>query len=72
MRSVPRELRSKLQAAEIFHEVLEHRWYVSEQQQRDVPIEEAVRSYVDSVLRHSPDERAFLDADTVEMPAGTD
>ena len=72
VRSVPRELRSKLQAAEIFHEVLEHRWYVSEQQQRDVPIEEAVRSYVDSVLRHSPDERAFLDADAVEMPAGTD
>lgn len=69
VRAVPREYRSKLQPAEVFHEVLEHRWYISERERRDVPITEAVRSYVDTVLRHSPDERAFLDADTVEMPA---
>ena len=30
VRAVPRELRGKLEPAEIFHEVLEHRWFLSE------------------------------------------
>jgi len=67
--AVPRDLRRKLEPAEIFHEVLEHRWFISQQQARDVPLKEAVASYVDKVLRHRPDERAFLDRDSVEMPA---
>ena len=67
--AVPRELRSKLEPAELFHEILEHRWYISEQQERDVPLEEAARSYTDGVLRYSPDELAYLGADTEEMPA---
>lgn len=64
VRAIPRELRGKLEPAEIFHEVLEHRWFISEQQRRDVPLPEAVRSYVDTVLRHRPDERSFLGVDT--------
>ncbi len=60
VKAVPRELRGKLEPAEIFHEVLEHRWFISQQQRRDVPMVEAVRSYTDTVLRHRPDERAFL------------
>ncbi|GAA1648354.1 DUF4032 domain-containing protein [Georgenia ruanii] len=60
VKAVPRELRGKLEPAEIFHEVLEHRWFISQQQRRDVPVAEAVRSYTDTVLRHRPDERAFL------------
>ncbi|TRW44412.1 DUF4032 domain-containing protein [Georgenia yuyongxinii] len=60
VRAVPRDLRRKLEPAEIFHEVLEHRWFISEQQQRDVPLHEAIRSYTENVLRHRPDERAFL------------
>ncbi|WP_127126525.1 DUF4032 domain-containing protein [Georgenia sp. SYP-B2076] len=60
VRAVPRELRRKLEPAEIFHEVLEHRWFISQQQQRDVPMAEAVHSYTENVLRHRPDERAFL------------
>jgi hypothetical protein len=67
--AVPREMRRKLEPAEIFHEVLEHRWFISQQQFRDVPMAEAVRSYVEQVLRHRPDERAFLDRDSVEIPA---
>ncbi|WP_324251281.1 DUF4032 domain-containing protein, partial [Nocardioides sp. Leaf374] len=27
----PREARGKLEPAEVFHEILEHRWYLSEQ-----------------------------------------
>ena len=69
VQAVPRDLRRKLEPAEIFHEVLEHRWFISQQQARDVPMSEAVGSYVEKVLRHRPDERAFLDRDSVEMPA---
>ena len=61
VRAVPRELRGKLEGPEIFHEVLEHRWYLSEQHGREVDIVEAARSYVDNVLRHKPDEHAVLE-----------
>jgi hypothetical protein len=60
VRAVPRELRGKLEPAQIFHEVLDHRWFISQQQRRDVPMAEAVRSYIDNVLRHRPDEQALL------------
>jgi hypothetical protein len=63
VRAVPVELRRKLEPAEIFHEVLEHRWYISQDQQRDVPMAEAVASYVREVLAHRRDERRLLDAD---------
>ena len=42
VRAVPRELRGKLEPAELFHEVLEHRWYLSERAGTDVPIRLAV------------------------------
>jgi hypothetical protein len=58
--SVPRGLRGKLEPAEVFHEVLEHRWFLSEQAGRDVGTTEAATSYVDTVLRHKPDEKALL------------
>lgn len=60
VQGVPRELRGKLESPEIFHEVLEHRWYLSVQAGQQVPLEEAVRSYVDTVLAHKPDELAVL------------
>jgi hypothetical protein len=34
--AVPAELRGKRAAAELFHELLEHRWYLSEQAGRDI------------------------------------
>ncbi|MDQ2624797.1 MAG: DUF4032 domain-containing protein [Actinomycetota bacterium] len=60
VRSVPREMRRRLEAAQIYHELLDHRWLVSSEQQRDVPMAEAVESYVRNVLVHRPDERALL------------
>ncbi|PKW26623.1 DUF4032 domain-containing protein [Phycicoccus duodecadis] len=67
-RRVPRELTGKLEPAEVFHEVLEHRWYLAERAQHDIPIEEAIDDYVASVLPAKPDERAVLGVDTAEMP----
>src|SRR5690625_5925534 len=37
VRSIPRELRGKLEPAQVFHELLDHRWFRSEREQRDVP-----------------------------------
>ncbi|HEU4329844.1 MAG TPA: DUF4032 domain-containing protein [Lapillicoccus sp.] len=68
VRAVPRELAGKLEPAELFHEVLEHRWYMSERAGTDVPIRLAVRDYIDQVLPAKPDEKAVLGVDTVEMP----
>jgi hypothetical protein len=57
---VPDDLRSRLAPAEVFHEVLEHRWFLSEARGRDVGTEEATRSYIDTVLRFVPDEHRLL------------
>jgi hypothetical protein len=59
--AVPRELWNKLPAAEVFHEILQHRWFLSERRGKDVGMAEAVRSYVEDVLRHVPDERTLLE-----------
>jgi hypothetical protein len=72
VRSVPKELRGKLEPAEIFHEVLEHRWFLSEREGRDVGLMPAAESYVADVLTHKPDEQAVLGSrigtPTVEAP----
>ena len=68
VRAVPRELRGKLEAAQMFHEILDHRWFISAEQDRDVPMAEAVASYVEKVLVGRPDERAVLEVDTGVLP----
>ena len=60
VRAVPKELRGKLEPAEIFHEVLEHRWFHSEREGRDIGLVAAAKSYVATVLAHKPDEAAVL------------
>ena len=60
--AVPRTLRGKLDSAEVFHEVLEHRWFLSERAGRDVGVQAAVDSYVQGVLPSKPDERSLLAA----------
>ena len=58
--AVPKALRGKLEPAELFHEVLEHRWFLSEAARRDVGLEVAVASYVREILPNKPDEKAVL------------
>jgi tRNA A-37 threonylcarbamoyl transferase component Bud32 len=60
--AVPDELWGRLPAAEIFHQVLEHRWFLSEAAKKDVGIEEAVKSYVESELPMRRPERIVLEA----------
>jgi hypothetical protein len=48
--AVPEVLRGRLEPAELFHQVLDHRWYLSEAAGHDVGLTEAVKSFVDTVL----------------------
>ncbi|MFT3876873.1 MAG: DUF4032 domain-containing protein [Propioniciclava sp.] len=54
--AVPSDLRGKREPAQIFHEVLDYRWYQSEREGRDVPLTEAVHGYIRDVLSVLPDE----------------
>lgn len=47
--AIPPALAGRLEPAEIFHQLLEHRWYVSERAGRDVPLAEVVPSYAAQV-----------------------
>lgn len=64
IRAIPKELKGKLEPAEIFHQLLDHRWYMSQNEGRDIPLAEAVSSYVDTVLRHRRDEATIIDPPT--------
>ena len=57
---VPADLWGKREAAEVFHEVLEHRWYLSQAAGQDVGVLEATRDYVQNVLPQASDERTVL------------
>jgi hypothetical protein len=58
--AIPREMRGRLEPLEVFHEVLEHRWYASEHRGEQLPLDEAVESYFADVLAHKPEEVAVL------------
>ena len=55
--AIPAELRGKRAPAEIFHEILEHRWFLSERAGRDVGLKKAIDAYIEQVLRTAPDEK---------------
>ncbi len=76
--AIPKEYSGKLEPAEIFHQVLEHRWYMAENAGRGIPLQEAVDSYVRNVLAHRRDEESYLGPTTTEsitlpdaVPSGT-
>jgi hypothetical protein len=52
--AIPGRLRGRLSPPEIFHEILEHRWYLSEAAGTDVGTTAAARSYFDTVLPAVP------------------
>jgi hypothetical protein len=68
VQSVPMELRAKLEPAELYHEMLEHRWFVSERARAEISMVEAAQSYVNTVLRGLPDEEVAVSAMESERP----
>ncbi len=61
--AVPEQDRGKLVDAEIYHQVLDHLWFLSEEAGHDVGLAEATESYVETVLGRLPDERTLLTSD---------
>jgi len=59
--SVPVEMRRKLEPAEIFHEILEHRWYMAQQAGHDVSRDDALTSYVETILPSKRDEAVLIE-----------
>jgi tRNA A-37 threonylcarbamoyl transferase component Bud32 len=55
--AIPPELRGRRAAAEIFHELLEHRWFLSERAGKDVGLTQTIPSYIETVLRPAADEK---------------
>ena len=55
------DLRGRLEAPELFHELLEHRYYLSEDAGREVDNDTALRSYLESVLRFRAPERVVME-----------
>ena len=53
---VPQRLRGKLAPAELFHEILEHRWLLSERRNTEVSTDEATEDYVQTVLSDRTEE----------------
>ena len=75
--SIPKELLGRLEPAEIYHQVLEHRWYMSENLNRDVQVNEALTDYINNVLAQRRDEATYLSPPTElitlphAIPSGT-
>ena len=72
VRAIPFELRAKLEPAEVFHQVLEHRWYMSQARGVSAPLAEVLTSYIDDVLRHRRDEATIMGpaTETMTVPIG--
>ncbi|MGY5884762.1 DUF4032 domain-containing protein [Modestobacter lacusdianchii] len=54
--AIPPDLAGRLAPAEVFHEVLEHRWFLSERAGRDVGTTAAARDFFATVLPRTPAE----------------
>jgi hypothetical protein len=72
VRAIPVELRGKLEPAEVFHQLLEHRWFMAQQAGHDIPLAEAVTSYINSVLRHRRDEATVIGPQTGSITTSID
>jgi len=53
--SVPAEHLGRVEPAQLFHEVLEHRWYLSEAAGHDVGLDFACKAYISEVLPYRRD-----------------
>lgn len=71
VRAIPREMRSKLEPPEFFHEVLEHKWFLSERSGSDVSFDHATWDYIHHVLANRPDEKSLVTTETSALPIFT-
>jgi len=72
IRLMPSELATRLPPAEVFHEVLEHRWFLSEAAGRDIGTTAAARSYFANVLPSVPEQLLAVPASAPATRFGDD
>jgi tRNA A-37 threonylcarbamoyl transferase component Bud32 len=70
VRAVPAPLRRKLEPQEVFSQIIQHKWLLSEKAGRDVGMAPAVQGYLADVLVNKPDEQAVLGVEA-ESLSGT-
>jgi len=58
--AIPEEHRARLEPVEVFHEVIEHKWYLSETEGQDVGVDRALTAYLSTVLPRSAAEKEVL------------
>jgi hypothetical protein len=59
--AVPADLASRLEAAELFHEMLDHRHAMAERAGREITNPEALADYLTTVLPDRPEEKRLLE-----------
>jgi hypothetical protein len=69
MAAIPDDLLNRLEAAEIFHQLVEHRWYLSERAGRQVSLMETLEDYI-HLLEAAPEEKVQLD--DLELAEGSE
>ena len=47
---IPLELQGRVEKAQMFHEILENRWYMTEKAGQDVGLEAAAKAYINDIL----------------------
>ena len=55
VKSVPEHLQGRVEEAQMFHEILEHRWYLGESAGRDLGLDYATADYVANILPYRTD-----------------
>ena len=50
MNQVPSELRDRVEQTQMFHEILEHRWYLGESAGHDLGLDYATKDYIENIL----------------------
>lgn len=65
--AIPTDLAGKLEPPELYHQVLEHRWFLSEAAGYDVGMAETIQSYVRDVLTPARHEQITLPPLTMEL-----
>jgi hypothetical protein len=67
--AIPEGLRDRLDPVEVFHEILEHRWFLSERAGRDVGATAARNDYFARILPRVPDDLTMTAHAAAEEPA---
>ncbi|MEE1296694.1 MAG: DUF4032 domain-containing protein [Bifidobacterium sp.] len=70
VRMIPPEYRTQIEPAQFFHEVLDHRWFMAEKAGHDVPMAEAVQSYVKDIMPKQQLDKKTVDELNDEADSG--